>query len=112
MRKVSLDLGANQTSNVWECVSGGMLVHINGTFSSQTVTLQMNPINKTAAGFADYAVKNSSGTLTTQTFTAAESVCYLAAGQYFRANVSNGGSPVIDVYVEPLNKDSVINVYA
>ena len=111
MQPVSLNLGANETSNVWECVTGGMNVHILGTFSAQTVTLKVCP---TARGgtFTDYAVKNAAGTLTTQTFTAEETVCYLAAGQYFKASVSNGGSPVIDVFVEPTNSDSVVRIYA
>jgi hypothetical protein len=111
MKPVSLDLGANQTSNVWECVSGGMNVHIRGTFSAQTVTLKVSATSKDGT-YTDYAVKNAAGTLTTQTFTAEETVCYLAAGQFFKASVSNGGSPVIDVFVEPMNSDSVVQIYS
>jgi len=109
MDLVSSALGANSTSNVWECTTGGMLVHIGGTFSSQTVTLQMSPTAKLGS-FVDYAVKNSAGTLTTQTFTAAETVCYLASGQYFRATVSNGGSPSISIYVSALDSKSKVEV--
>ena len=111
MDLVSSALGANSTSNVWGCASGGMLVHVGGTFSSQTVTLQMSPTSKPGT-FADYAVKNSTGTLTTQTFTAAETVCYLASGQYFRATVSNAGSPSIRIYVSPFDSNSQVEVLA
>jgi len=110
MKPVSLALGANSTSNVWECVNGIMIVHLGGTFSSQTVTLQMCPTSKTGT-FADYAVKNSAGTLTTQTFTATETVCYAAAGQWFRATVSNGGSPSINVLVSALDDNSQVDVH-
>jgi hypothetical protein len=111
MQPVSLNLGSGETSNVWECVTGGMNVHILGTFSAQSVTLKVCP---TARGgtFTSYAVKNAAGTLTTQSFSAEETVCYLAAGQFFKAEVSVGGSPVIDVFVEPTNSDSVVRIYA
>lgn len=110
MKLVSSALGSGATSNVWECVSGGMLVHFGGTFSAQTVTMNMCPTSRTGT-FADYAVKNSAGTLTTQTFSAAETVCYLAAGQFFSATVSVGGSPSISVYVSPFDDNSKVEVY-
>lgn len=111
MRPVSLALGANQTSNVWECVSGGMNVHVRGTFDSQTVALKVSPTSKDGT-FNNYAVKNAAGTLTAQSFAAEETICYLAAGQYFKATVSNAGSPAVDVYVEPMDSDSVVKIYS
>lgn len=109
MDLVSSALGSGGTSNVWECATGAMLVHVGGTFSGQTVTLEMSPTSKTGT-FASYAVKNSAGTLTTQTFSATETVCYLASGQFFRATVSVGGSPSISIYVSALDSKSKVEV--
>lgn len=88
-----------------------MNVHVRGTFNAQTVALKMSPTSPSGT-FNNYAVKNSAGTLTAQSFAAEETICYLAAGQFFTATVSNGGSPSIDVYVEPMDSDSVVQVYA
>lgn len=110
MRPVSLALLKNQTSNVWEVTSGIFAIYVGGTFDSETVTVQMCPTSKTGT-FSTYAVKDATGTLTNQTFTAPETRCYAAPGQYFRVLVSNGaGTPSIDVYVEALNADSQIDL--
>jgi hypothetical protein len=110
MQPVSLALLKNQTSGVWEVSSGIVVVHVGGTFDGETVTVQMCPTSATGT-YANYAVKDATGLLTTQTFAAAETVCYAAPGQFFKAVVSNGaGTPSINIYVEALNRNSSVAV--
>ncbi len=110
MKLVSSALGPGGTSNVWECVSGTMLVHVVGTFDSQTVTMKMSPTSASGI-FNDYAVLNSAGTLTTQAFTANETKAFLAAGQYFKVTVGGSNAPSVSVYVSPANEQSRVEVY-
>ena len=91
----TLDTGVllNASSNVFHTnVPTKCWVRVSGTFSSQTVTLMESLAGST------YATFNTDGT--DQTFTAATYKLYdLPGGVDFRFDVSNGGSPSINVHV-------------
>jgi hypothetical protein len=75
--------------------NGVILFGLTGTFSSQTVTLQVSYDGGTT--FVDYVAKDSTGTPATVAYTVACNDCVYGPGQVFRFHCSNGGTPDIDV---------------
>lgn len=91
-------LGANESTRVFECTEGWFVIHLVGTFSSQTVTLAMCPTGPSGT-YTTHVVENAAGTATSQTFTTNLTKLYFGAGQFFKLTCSNGGTPDIDIFV-------------
>jgi|TARA_A100001391_G_scaffold192346_2_gene166550 hypothetical protein len=93
MQILSETLGADDTSKVFISQQHTKCwVYLSGSFSSQTVTLEASVDNSTFSTFNVDGVD--------QTFTAGTFKLYdLPGGIFFRFDVSNGGSPDIDIRV-------------
>lgn len=87
-------LGADGTSNAVQTTSPGKVwLLLSGGFSSQTVTLQYS-VDR-GATYATLTVDGAE-----QTFTATTMEQYeLPGGVWLRADVSDGGTPTIDVRI-------------
>jgi hypothetical protein len=93
-------LGANEYTRHFKsdfARNGVILYALTGTFSSQTVTLEVSYDN--GATFSNYAAMTPAGLFADVTHTAAANHCIYAPGQLFRFHCSNGGSPDIDILV-------------
>jgi hypothetical protein len=93
-------LGANEYTRQFrsEFARNGIILYsLTGTFSAQTVTLQVSYDN--GANFVTYAAKDVTGAVADVTYTAACNDCVYGPGQLFQFHCSNGGSPDIDILV-------------
>jgi hypothetical protein len=93
-------LGANENTRHFTShfTKNGVIEYaIMGTFSGQTVTLQVSYDD--GDNFVAYAAKDPTGTVANVTYTAACNDTIYAPGQRLRFNCSNGGSPDIDIQV-------------
>lgn len=93
-------LGANEYTRHFrsEFARNGIILYsLTGTFSAQTVTLEVSYDN--GATFVTYAAKDATGTVAGVTYTAACNDCVYGPGQTFRFHCSNGGTPDIDILV-------------
>jgi hypothetical protein len=99
-RETDTALGANEYTQEFLgafAKHGVILYSLTGTFSAQTVTLEVSYDNGTT--FVTYAAKDPTGTVANVTYTAACNDSVYGPGQTFRFHCSNGGSPDIDILV-------------
>jgi len=94
-RVIFAELGANETSDVFQTTIGGPVwVNVDGDLSSQTITMQRSPDN------SNWDNAYPDATLATLTVLGEIRRYELGPGFFFRFVVSNGGTPDIDLYVD------------
>lgn len=94
-RIVFAGLGANETSDVFQTTTGGdVWINVDGTLSSQTITMQRSPDN------SSWNDAYPDGELASLTVLGEIRRYELGPGFFFRFVVSNGGTPDIDLYVD------------
>lgn len=92
-------LAAGETTRSFSVISGIALYTLEGTFDSETVTMQMSPTGP-AGYFSTYVAKDVTGTPAAVTYTEPCSDLVFAPGQTFRFTMSsNGGTADVNILV-------------
>jgi hypothetical protein len=97
------NLGANESSRVWECEGNWFTIHFreggaNG-FHASDLALLSSPIRD---GVYNPHTVDESGTPTAQVFTDGDenlTHVFIAPGMFFKLTMENANSPDVDVYL-------------
>ena len=100
-------LGANETSDKWECAAGGFVLQVRGTWDGATATLQSCG-SGVSGTYGNVSVQQVNGTFADFTCTDDIDHIFCLPGQWFQIVMDNTGSPDLDVRVAPLNRFSIV----
>jgi hypothetical protein len=94
-------LDASQETRAFTIGTGIWLFSIHGTWAGNIVTLKVSSNDLPTGTFRNYAVKDSTGVLTDQTFTDDIHHGYIEGGGCYKFVSDATGSPDLDIKVAP-----------